>query len=247
MLTTTQYHEGVYSIKLNNPDKRNALELKMFDALNGAIHETPLETNVILLQGKGKVFCSGFDMNSCAKDVSILETYILELSKTIRNLRRLEAPVVCVAQGAAIAGGCALITGCDFVFGEVSGKYGYPVHQLGVSPAVTLPTLRQKVGDGFARHLVMSGIIIDGNQAFRSGLLSHVQQSAKLARQFGEQFATHLSKKPLHALRETKKWLNELDGSLNDDIFDAPAAQSAASIDKETQRRLKKIWTKNHG
>ena len=246
MFTTTRFHEGVYSIELNNPDKRNALGLKMFDALNRSIHETPLETNVILLQGKGKVFCSGFDMKSCAKDISILKTYILELSKTIRNLRRLEAPVVCIAQGAAIAGGCALITGCDFVFGEVDGKYGYPVHQLGISPAVTLPTLRQKVGDGFARHLVMSGIIINGNQAFRSGLLSHVQQSAKLAQQFGEQFATYLSKKPPHALRETKKWLNKLDGSLDDELFDAHAIQSASSIDEETQTRLKDIWRENH-
>ena len=244
---TTHFEDGVYTITLNNPNSRNALCSEMFQALACAIHEIPEQTKSILLQGQGPVFCAGFDMNACKEDISILSTYIMQLSGIIRALRRLPVPVVAVAHGAAIAGGCAILTGCDFVVGEIHGKYGYPVHRIGVSPAVTLPTLQQKLHPGSARSLVMSGKIIQGNEAVHIGLLSHVEDTADGAHKKGVSIAQDLAQKPPIALQATKQWLNELDGSLEDALFDAPAIQSASSIGEETNTLLQTIWKKNDG
>ncbi|MBC8421736.1 enoyl-CoA hydratase/isomerase family protein [bacterium] len=240
--TTTEH--GVTRITLNNPEKRNALGIEMFDAIDGAIDSIDANAKCVLLSGEGSVFCSGFDMKACAEDISILGTYIKRLSMLIRALRRLHCPVVVAAHGAAIAGGCAVLTGCDFVFGSVDGKYGYPVHQLGISPAVTIPTLYQKLGEGRARALVLSGEIVHGTRAFELGLLSHLEEDNESVHQKALELASALASKPPYALQTTKEWLNALDGSLDDDRFDKPANDSASSIGNQTQKLLSVLWKK---
>ena len=235
---------GVTRITLNNPEKRNALGIEMFDAIDGAIDSIDKQTKCVLLSGEGSVFCSGFDMKACADDVSILETYIKRLSTLIRTLRRLHCPVVVAAHGAAIAGGCALLTGCDFVVGSVDGKYGYPVHQIGISPAITIPTLFQKLGQGRARALVMSGEVLNGSDALWVGLLTHLEEEDNQAVLRAIAIAESLAEKPPIALQATKRWLNVLDGSLDDERFDLPANDSSESIGDETQNMLNQLWKK---
>ncbi len=238
--STTEH--GVRLITFNNPKNRNALSIDMFDAIEEAISSIDEQTRCVLLSGEGLVFCSGFDMKVCAEDIELLGTYIHRLSHLIRSLRRCHCPVVVAAHGAAIAGGCALLTGCDFVVGNIDGKYGYPVHQIGISPAVTIPTLFQKLGEGRARSLVMSGEVIGGTRALGIGLLSHLEEDEESVRQTASELATSLSEKPPFALQTTKRWLNELDGSLDDGRFDAPATGSAKVIDSETKNMLKQLW-----
>jgi len=183
-------------------------------------------------------------MKACVDNIEVLEIYILRLSKLIRTLRRVSVPVVVAAHGAAIAGGCAVLTGCDFVVGSKEAKYGYPVHQIGISPAVTIPTLFQKVGEGRARSLSLSGEIIYGSDAYAIGLLSHLEETDTQAIAIASALAMELSKKPPIALQATKRWLNELDGSLDDERFDLPAIQSSSSLGEETERMLRQLWEK---
>ncbi len=243
-LVRTTIENSIHCIVLNNPEKRNALGIDMFNAIDGAIDSIDVQTNCVLLSGEGSVFCSGFDMKACAEDVSILGTYINRLSALIRSLRRLHCPVVVAAHGAAIAGGCAVLTGCDFVVGNSQGKYGYPVHQLGISPAVTIPTLFQKLGCGRARALVLSGEIANGTKAFDLGLLSHLEGDAEDVQRKAMELARSLADKPPFALQTTKQWLNELDGSFDDELFNAPAIESAKSIGKYTKDVLRTLWGK---
>ena len=151
-------------------------------------------------------------------------------------------PVVVAAYGAAIAGGCALLTGCDFVVGSKESKYGYPVHGIGISPAVTIPTLFQKLGNGQARALALSGRIIDGNEALNIGLLTHLEEANKQVMETALCLADSLASKPSIALQTTKRWLNELDGSLNNELFDAPARGSATTLGEESKRLLNQVW-----
>jgi methylglutaconyl-CoA hydratase len=239
-----QTDSGILHIKLNNPEMRNALSIEMFDALDNAMQNTNEQTRCVLLEGEGTVFCSGFDMKSCVSNLALLEQYILRLSTLIRTLRRLTTPVVVAAHGAAIAGGCAVLTGCDFVVGSKEAKYGYPVHQIGISPAVTIPTLFQKLGEGRARSLSLGGEIIYGSDAYAIGLLSHLEETDTQAIAIASALAMELSKKPPIALQATKRWLNELDGSLDDERFDLPAIQSSSSLGEETERMLRQLWEK---
>jgi methylglutaconyl-CoA hydratase len=239
-----QDDDGVLRVTLQDAKKRNALGVEMFDAIDGALQSLDGQTRCVLLAGEGPVFCAGFDMRACVDNIEVLEIYILRLSKLIRTLRRVSVPVVVAAHGAAIAGGCAVLTGCDFVVGSKEAKYGYPVHQIGISPAVTIPTLFQKVGEGRARSLSLGGEIIYGSDAYAIGLLSHLEETDTQAIAIASALAMELSKKPPIALQATKRWLNELDGSLDDERFDLPAIQSSSSLGEETERMLRQLWEK---
>jgi enoyl-CoA hydratase/carnithine racemase len=144
--------------------------------------------------------------------------------------------------GAAIAGGCAVLGACDFVFVAPDAKLGYPVHRIGVSPAVTLPLLLPTLGAGAARSLVMSGDVIDGLTAVRLGLATHLAATNETVMQEAESHAHLLAKKGPHALRATKQWLNQLDGSLDDARFDRPAGDSSKQTAHHETRKLLADW-----
>ena len=244
LVDTKQSLEGVLTITLNDPQKRNALGIGMFDAIDSAIESCDDSINCVLLCGDGPVFCAGFDMHACAEDLDLIGVYINRLSTLVRSLRRLSVPVVVAAHGAAIAGGCALLTGCDFIIGSIDGKYGYPVHQLGISPAVTIPTLNQRLGYGRARSLLLGGEILDGSEAHSIGLLTHLCEDDESVQITAKTLATSIAEKPPHAIRVTKQLLNELDGSLDDSLFDPATEDSAKAVSEETRTLLRAFWDK---
>lgn len=250
MILQTIIDSGIATIALNDPARRNALTLAMFDALDAALARIAADssTQVVILRGEGPAFCSGFDLGACVDDPNLLPQFILRLSAVNRRLRCLPQVVIAQVHGAAIAGGCAILSACDFVIAAPDAKLGYPVHPIGISPAVTIPTLRLALGDGAARALLMSGEIIDGIEAHRRGLATHRSKSAESLPKEVHAFAQSLMRKGPHALRTTKAWLNELDGSNIDANF-APAAEHSATASSagEARTMLAAFWGQRRG
>jgi methylglutaconyl-CoA hydratase len=226
---------AIHILSLNDPARRNALSLGMFDALDEALGRAARDESmrVLILRGEGSGFCAGFDLAAAAERPAVIADFIARLSRLIRAIRRLPCPVVAAVQGAAIAGGCALLTACDFVIMARDAKVGYPVHALGISPAVTLPTLMEALAPGAARALVMSGRVIDADEAHRIGLATRLSPDATTVHDDAMTLASRLAAFPPHGVRTTKAWLNELDGASRDDHFDAVANDSAALADSE--------------
>lgn len=244
-LVTLKRDDNLAVLTLNDPERRNALGIAMFDALEKAL--TSLETDesirVILLRGAGSVFCAGFDLGLAVEKPELMGRYIDHLSRINRRVRRLAPVVVVAVQGAAIAGGCALLSACDFVFISPDAKVGYPVHPIGVSPAVTIPTLQAAIGSGVARGLLLGGALIDGLEAKRIGLATHLAQSEDTVNDEAMALCRMLAEKPPEAMRYTKAWLNELDGSLDDGRFDPPARESSElTSGKEATDMLRAFW-----
>jgi len=232
------------TIALNDPDKRNAMSLPMFDAIDAAIAQIAGrdDVHIVLLHGHGPAFCAGFDLNAAMLDHTLLAQFILRLSRVNRLLRRLPQVVIAAVHGAAIAGGCAILSASDFIFVAPDAKLGYPVHRIGVSPAVTLPLLLPMLGNGAARALVMSGELIDGQAAHRLGLATHAAASSESVLTEARAHAQKLAKKGVNALRVTKRWLNELDHSLDDARFDPVANDSAEQTAHQETRELLASW-----
>ncbi len=237
----------VATVAMNDPGRRNALGLAMFDALDDAIAGVSSNTavNVILLCGRGKSFCAGFDLAAATGDPAIMGVFIRRLSAVLRSLRRAPQPVVAAVHGAAIAGGCALVSACDLVVVSATAKLGYPVHALGVSPAVTIPTLMPAIGAGAARTLLMGGELIDGAGAKRIGLANRVSPDDTGVERDARELCNTIAAHGTTAVRATKAWLNELEGSLDDNRFDGPmraTAELAASEESQAMlvRQLKK-------
>jgi enoyl-CoA hydratase len=165
------------------------------------------------------------------------------LALATRTLRRLPVPVVAAAQGAAVAGGCALLGGCDFVVTDQDAKLGYPALRIGISPAVTAAFFRTIVGDAQARQRQLDTRSIDGEEAKRIGLAVECCERPEQVLDSAKRIAAELAAKPPGALRETKAWLNELDGSRRDDLIDGGLnASLKLARDAELRRRLERAW-----
>ncbi len=100
----TELDGHVATVAMNDPDRRNALGLAMFDALDEAIAGVSSNTavHVILLCGRGKSFCAGFDLAAAMDDPAIMAEFIRRLSAVLRALRRAPQPVVAAVHGAAM-------------------------------------------------------------------------------------------------------------------------------------------------
>lgn len=252
-LASLRVENRVAVLELADPQKRNALGLRMFDALEGALKQAreltrnskTAETSVaaVLLCGQGPSFCGGFDLAACAENPGLLRPMVERLSAAVQALRALPVPVVAQVQGAALAGGCALVAGCDFVFAATDAQMGYPVHRIGVSPAVTLPALMANAGPGRAREITMGGAIYSGADAVRVGLATHLVPEGEDVAVHARAMCERLAKKGSNALRATKSWLNELDGSQDPAKFTHAAAASAAAAEgDEFATLLRAFW-----
>jgi methylglutaconyl-CoA hydratase len=239
----TALEGAVWVITLDRADKRNALTALMIDGLTAAATGTPDAARVVLLRGEGETFCAGFDLSACRDDDTALEAMLRGLSTAVRTLRRLPVPVVAAAHGAAVAGGCALLGGCDFAVTNDGAKLGYPVVRLGISPAVSAPSLANLVGMGHARELLLNPTLIDSSTAARMGMVHASVRDAADVEPAAREIAAMLAAKPRAGVVATKRWLNELDGSDENRAMDAALAASL-SLDGTVEQRemLPRAW-----
>lgn len=239
---------GVAHLVLDRPDKRNALTVEMLDHL--AHHALALadddSVRCIILRGQGPAFCAGFDLMLAKDDDTMLARMLTGLSTAIRALRRMPQPVIAAAHGAAIAGGCALLGAADLVLTDQHAKLGYPVVTLGVSPAVSAPSLANLTGPAHARELLLNPSIISGLEAARLGLAHKCVDIPEDVIPATQKIADQLAAKPPGALRTTKQWLNEIDGSAADASFDAALNASLARVNSEEERALlaQHVWNR---
>jgi methylglutaconyl-CoA hydratase len=238
-LVETDLQGPVATVALNDPDRRNALSTSMFLALESALLAVAAHhrTSVLRLRGHGPAFCAGFDLAACVADPTLLSEFVRRLGGVLRTLRRMRHVVVAEVQGAALAGGCAIVSACDLVVVAPDASLGYPVHRIGVSPAVTLPTLRSATG-GHARSIVLGGELLDGRAALRAGLAARMSERSETLADEAALLCASLAAKGPAALAATKHWLNELDGSLDDARFERTAEASAGLCDGEECRTL---------
>ena len=239
-------HENIVTLTLNRAGKRNALSAKMIDALHAGLDE--IEKNdsmrVLILAGEGRAFCAGMDLKGVLDDPIAMRAMLRGLAKVSKRIRTLPVPTIARVQGAAVGGGCGLMVVCDFAFTHPEAKVGYPEVDLGICPAVVAPWLIKKLGAGKARAMLLAGGTISGTQGFEAGLATHLCSIEDLPTAV-DAFALNLAAGGRDALATTKRWLNELDGSLDDAVLQKAADLSADIIAAdEAQSRLRPLYTK---
>lgn len=240
------------TITLNDPRRRNALGTALFDQLERALDlatapEVSDPPSVIVLGATGSAFCAGFDLEACVQDAALLPTFVDRLGRLTARIRALPAVVVARVQGAALAGGCALVMSCDIVHASADATFGYPVHRIGVSPAVNVPVLLATAGLGAARRIALSGEIITARQAESLGMVQSVHADERTLHAAVAALAESLCAKGPHALRTTKAWLNQVDGTDAAGFLGAAATRAVqATIDvcrtAESRSMLESFW-----
>lgn len=222
----------ILTITLDDADRRNALSKRVFDDLERCLATVERtvsanEAKVLRLWGRGPAFCAGFDLDAMADD-GLLPSFLERLGSFCRRLRRLDAVVVAEVHGPAVAGGCAIVSACDIVHAGPDARFGYPVHRLGISPAVSIPTLKPAVESGGARFMMLGGQLVDAATARRLGLAHEVHESRETLAEAVDALCARLGAMDATTLRETKRFQNELDGTATDDAFTATLAASVA-------------------
>jgi len=243
-LVLSSVNDGIATVTMNRPEKRNALSIDLIEALEQAIDtvEHDESVRVLILAGEGKSFCAGMDLQGVMADAEGMRRMLRGLSRVLRRIRRLSVPTIAKVQGAAVGGGCGLMVVTDFAITHPEAKVGYPEVSLGLCPAVVAPWLMRKIGAGPARAMLLAGGTISGQEGFDRGLASHLVDRDQLDTQVMK-LAQSLTEAGTLAARTTKTWLNELDGSLEDAALNKAADLSADVIaSDEAQTRLQSLF-----
>ncbi len=186
----TQADGAIYRIVLNRPDARNPLGAETVDALDCALAEGEAnpDIRVILITANGPAFSAGGNLGNIGErlaappDADGNDPIALGNRRYGRFLERLVATpkmTVVAAQGAAMGGGAGLLCAADLAIGVPEAPIGFPEVSIGLVPAQILPFVASRIGLQQARRMMLTGERIDGNQAYRIGLLDYLAASVQ--------------------------------------------------------------------
>lgn len=209
--------DGILTGTLNRPDRKNAIDTPMIQALEALFERADLDAGVrvVALRGAGSDFCAGMDLKellaSADRTVEENREAALQFGTLFIKMRQLPKPVVAVVQGRALAGGCGLATACDLVFATESAQFGYPEVQRGFVPALVMNMLKRAVGEKVAFDLAATGRLLTASEAVAVGLVSRVYEDSDFEEQIGDLLRT-IATSSASALAFTKRQFYQLDG-----------------------------------
>jgi 2-(1,2-epoxy-1,2-dihydrophenyl)acetyl-CoA isomerase len=220
--------DGVATVTLNRPDKLNAFNAEMHEALAAALDAAARETRIraVLLTGAGRGFCAGQDLSArrqlleSGAKLDLGESIERYYNPLVRRLRALPKPVVCAVNGVAAGAGANLALACDIVIAARSASFIQAFAKIGLVPdsggSWFLPRL---VGEARARALLLLGDKVGAEDAAQWGMIWRVVDDAALMAEARE-LARRLARAPTRALGLIKRALlesgaNPLDAQLD--------------------------------
>jgi len=205
--------ERIGFIQINRPEKRNALNDEVVAGLKKAFREAEADKHVkvIVLTGSGSSFCSGADLKYLQK----LEAFSLEenikdsasLMELFKIIYFCKKPVIAQVNGTALAGGCGLVSVCDFAFSTLEAKFGYTEVRIGFIPAIVTVFLLRKIGEAKAKRLLLAGEIIDSDTAVNIGLINGAVEEEELESCVLEYAQTLIEQNASTAMEMTKEMI----------------------------------------
>ena len=219
---TVTLEDHIAIVTLNRPEKINAMNLAMWHEIRNAfqwIDATP-EARVAVLQGEGKSFTSGIDLqmmmglgaqiqNDCdGRMRESLRSVILDLQDTLSSLERCRKPVLAAIHGACIGGGIDLITCADMRYCSADAYFSIKEIDIGmVADVGTLQRLPKLIGDGMARELAYTGRRVDAAEAREIRLVNRVFESREALTAGVREIAASIAAKSPLSIRGSKEML----------------------------------------
>ncbi len=242
--------DSIFTITLNRPEKRNALNDNLINELKIALREANKDETLrsIIVKGAGKDFCSGADLSALQKisESSVLEN--LEDAESLMELfsliRKTKIPVIAAVHGRALAGGCGLATACDIVLASESARFGYPEVKIGFVPAMVMAILRRNLSEKRSFELITKGFDFSAAEAESFGLINHVFSDETFEKEVLE-FAVEYSKVSRSAVVLSKKLLYQMDGMTYDKALETGAeVNTIARLTEDCRKGIAKFLDK---
>ncbi len=169
-------------IRLNRPQALNALNSALERELEAALDafEADAAIGCMVITGSGKAFAAGADIKEMA-DKSFAEAFLGEFVSSWDRVAHMRKPVIAAVAGFALGGGCELAMQCDLIIAADNAKFGQPEIKLGVIPGIGgTQRLTRAVGKAKAMDLILTGRMMDAQEAERSGLVARIVPLASL-------------------------------------------------------------------
>lgn len=203
-------------IKLNNPQKRNALSPELIKDFISSLSKLENDETVsgIIITGEGKAFCAGADLaylkslqsNSLReneKDSALIAGLFLSLYECNK-------PTIAAVNGPAIAGGCGLAIACDYVVAKKDfATFGFTEAKIGFVPAIISFLLLKRLPEAKTRQLLISGTILSAEEAKNIGLIDFIEDDVL---DFSFNLINTLSSNSRTSISETKKLIRTVSG-----------------------------------
>jgi methylglutaconyl-CoA hydratase len=237
-------------LTLNRPDKRNALSQALIAALDGAAARAEADPAVraVILTGAGSVFCSGMDLAElqgslgAARGESPVWDDSLRLARAYDRLHTLSKPSIVAVNGSAVAGGAGLVSVCDLALAVPGARFGYPEVRRGLVAAMVMPHLLRHVGERAARYLLLTGELIDAEEAARVGFINAVVEPEQLMDR-AQAWARSLAEGGPQALAGTRRLLHQFSHQALS-IEEAARASAAPRLSEECRQGLEAFFNK---
>jgi enoyl-CoA hydratase len=213
----------VATIRLNRPDKLNAMNLAIWHDIRSAfryVDETPA-IRVAILEGEGKAFTAGIDLqmmmgvgaqvrDECdGRTRENLRRVILDLQDTLTSLERCRKPVLAAVHGACVGGGIDLISCADMRYCSSDAWFTIKEIDIGmVADVGTLQRLPRLIGEGMARELAYTARKFDGVEAKEMRLVNRVFESPEALREGVREIAATIAAKSPLSVRGTKEMIS---------------------------------------
>ncbi|MGY1550459.1 enoyl-CoA hydratase/isomerase family protein [Microbacterium sp. A588] len=213
--------------RLNRPDKRNAIDREMIDALHALCTDLEHTPRVLILTGAAGVFAAGADISQLRARRAADARRGINATAFIR-IRELPMPAIAALEGFALGGGAELAYAADIRIATPTLKIGNPEPSLGIIAAAGATwRLREIVGDGLASEMLLTGRLLGADEALSAGLVSSIHPPEELLGAAHE-IADRITQSDPLAIRHTKTALRaprdahpQIDGELQAELFES--------------------------
>jgi enoyl-CoA hydratase len=191
-------------LTINRPDKLNALNNETLEEIKECLVfcKENSSLKVLIITGAGeKAFVAGADISEISKLNPLTGKVFSEKGQEVFNLmKRLDKPVIAAVNGFALGGGCELALACHIRIASENAKFGQPEVNLGIIPGYAgTQRLTRLLGSGLAAELILTGDVIDAQEALKIGLINKIVHHEKLITE-AVQLAEKICKKPQNAV-----------------------------------------------
>ncbi|MEU7516255.1 MULTISPECIES: enoyl-CoA hydratase/isomerase family protein [unclassified Streptomyces] len=178
--------DGVATVVIANPAKRNAMSAAMWRALPGVLDRLAADRAVraLVLTGEGDTFCAGADISSLREPGDEQQSLAVRAEEALAAFPK---PTLAAVRGFCVGGGSQLAGACDLRFAEEGARFGITPSKLGiVYPSSSTRRLTALVGPSTAKYLLFSGELMDTERALRTGFVDEVHPAGELDKRVAE-------------------------------------------------------------
>lgn len=220
-LVRTYSENGITTLTLNQPEKRNSLSMAMLVALSEALETIAddTETRVVVLAAAGNVFCAGHDLKEVRDQFDSHEFQLAlfnQCSKVMQQIVRLPKPVIARVAGVATAAGCQLVASCDLAVAADTARFATPGVNIGLFCSTPMVALSRNVSRKHAMEMLLTGEMVGAVKAERIGLVNQVVDEQHLD-EMVYKLARTIADKSRHTLKIGKEaFYRQLEMPLNE-------------------------------